>query len=447
MSQHYLPARDESAVFAKVTRRIMPFLILVFMLSYLDRVNIGYAKLQFTSELKFSDTVFGLGAGIFFLGYFLFEVPSNLVLKRVGARLSIARIMVLWGALSSAMMFVRTETEFYVLRFLLGAAEAGLVPGVLLYLTYWFPANRRARTTALFLVAIPISGFLGAPLSGWIMQTFHDAAGLRGWQWMFLIEGLPSVVVGIWAAFYLDDTPEQAKWLDPGEKQLIHQRLSQEFDAQREAGGQHSFWAAFASKRFWLLTAIYFCSVLGVTGLAFWLPQIIKDLGVANLALNGQITALPYFAAAIGMILVSRSSDRTGERRWHYAGSAIVGAGGLIAAGFSMASPTLAVACLALAAAGIYSGLSVFWCMSTSYLQGSAAVAGIAVINSVANLAGYAGPLTMGVIRDQTHNPALGLFFIAAFLLGCAVLTLTLPSMAAQRKSDAPAVVPPRAAA
>ncbi|HEX7988421.1 MAG TPA: MFS transporter, partial [Duganella sp.] len=416
MSQNPTTAHDEAAVFKKVSWRLMPFLILVFMLSYLDRVNIGYAKLQFSAELGFSDTVFGIGAGIFFLGYFLFEVPSNLLLKKIGARLTIARIMVLWGTLSTAMLLVRTEGAFYVLRFLLGAAEAGLVPGVLLYLTYWFPAQRRARTTALFMVAIPISGFIGAPLSGAIMQAFHDTAGLRGWQWMFLIEGVPSIMVGVWAAWYLDDGPERANWLDAGERQLIRQRLAHEAQAAREAGGQHSFWAACASRRFWVLTAIYFCSVLGVTGLAFWLPQIIKDLGVTNLALNGRITALPYIAAAAGMLLVSRSSDRSGERRWHYAASALACAGGLVGAGLSMASPTLAVACLALAAAGVYSGLSVFWCMSTNYLQGAAAVAGIAVINSFANLAGYVGPLTMGILRDRTHNPALGLYVIAAFL-------------------------------
>ncbi|NML32294.1 MFS transporter [Paraburkholderia antibiotica] len=405
----------------------MPFLFVVFMLSYLDRVNIGYAKLQFSSELHLSDTVFGLGAGIFFVGYFLFEVPSNLLLKRFGARLTISRIMILWGIASTAMMFVRTETQFYVLRFLLGVAEAGMVPGVILYLTFWFPANRRARMVAIFLAAIPASGMLGAPLSGFLMHTMHEVHGLRGWQWMFLIEGLPSIALGIVAYFYLDDSPADARWLSAGEKRAIEQRLAHEAAVDSHAGGFANLWHALLSARFWALTFIYFCSVVGVTSLAFWLPQIIRDLGVLNFVSIGQLTAIPYVAAAVGMLLVGWSSDRSGERRWHFALSCVAGAVGLVASGMTTLTPALAIAGLALAAAGIYSTLAIFWSMSASFLQGMAAVAGIAAINSISNLGGYVGPAMLGMVRDATGKTEAGLYLIAAGLAVSGLITLTLP--------------------
>jgi MFS family permease len=438
--------RDSAAIYRKIGWRIMPFLILVFMLSYLDRVNIGYAKLQFSIDLGFSNTVFGLGAGIFFLGYFFFEVPSNLMLRKTGARLTIARIMVLWGLVSAAMALVRSESAFYIMRFLLGVAEAGLVPGVVLYLTYWFPAEKRAQMTAWFLLAIPISGILGAPLSGYIMQSFDQVADLRGWQWMFLIEGLPSVLVGLWALFYLDNGPDSAHWLTADEKAHIRQTLQLESETQRHQGGHAHFWDAFRSGRFWLLTAMYFTSVLGVTGLAFWLPQIIKDLGITDLVSNGQVTAVPYCAAAVVMLLVSRSSDRRAERRWHYALSCLLGAAGLVLSGMALATPVVAVAGLAVAAAGVFASLAVFWSLSTSYLQGTAAVAGIAVINSVANLAGYAGPFAMGVIRDRMHSMTWGLYLIAVCLVGGALLALALPAPRFRRDSESVQPAPPQPA-
>jgi len=323
---------------------------------------------------------------------------------------------------------VRSEYEFYILRFLLGVAEAGLVPGVILYLTFWFPANRRAGMVAIFLAAIPASGIIGAPLSGFLMNLLNDWNGLAGWKWMFLLEGIPSVLVGLAAYWYLDNGPEQANWLTTAERSIVKERLDYETKAQIDVGGHVKVWTALGSLRFWALTVIYFGSVMGVTGLAFWLPQIVRDLGVTNLVSNGLITSLPYIAAAIGMLIVGWSSDRTGERRWHYAISSLVGGLGLVVAGTSSASnPTLSVIGLALAAAGIYGGLAIFWSMSTSFLQGVAAAAGIAVINSISNLGGFVGPQMIGIVRDATHRTDFGLYFIAVFLVLSGAITLSLP--------------------
>jgi D-galactonate transporter len=421
------PADPEARALRKVTWRIMPFLFLVYVLSYLDRVNIGYAKLQFTTDLGLSDAAYGLGAGIFFIGYFLFEVPSNLLLKRFGARATLARITMLWGALSCAMMFVTNETSFYLLRFLLGVAEAGLVPGVVLYLTFWFPADRRARMIAVFMAAIPVAGIVGAPLSGYLMSALHDAHGLRGWQWMFVIEGVPSILTGCWALAVLRNTPDDAAWLSPEEKSALAARLALDRAEAVRAGGEHRLRAALRSGRFWLLTLVYFCLVAGNAGFSFWLPQIIKDLGVADLVTNGFVTAIPYLAAGIGMVLVGRSSDLSGERRWHYALSCFTGAAGLVASAALTHSIPLAVAGLAVAYIGILSGFGIFWSMATGYLQGTAAVAGIAVINSIANLAGYASPYALGLIKDATHRITPGLVLIAVALVAGGLVTLALP--------------------
>ena len=420
-------AAIEARALRKITWHIMPFLFLVYVLSYLDRVNIGYAKLQFTGDLGLSNTAYGLGAGIFFFGYFVFEVPSNLLLKKFGARATIARITMLWGALSCVMMFVRSETMFYVLRFLLGVAEAGLVPGVVLYLTFWFPSDRRARMVAVFMAAIPVAGIIGAPLSGFLMSALHEAHGLRGWQWMFLIEGIPSILAGFWALAVLRNTPAEAGWLDEEEKRVVLARLMRENTAAASAGAEHSLRAALRSGRFWLLTLIYFCLVTGNAGFSFWLPQIVKDLGVTNLVNNGLVTAIPYLAAGIGMILIGRSSDITGERRWHYAVCCFIGAAGLLGSASVTNSIPLAVTGLSIAYIGILAGFGIFWSMSTTFLQGSAAVAGIAVINSIANLAGYVSPYVLGVVKDATHSVTLGLVLIAGALIVGGLVTLLMP--------------------
>jgi D-galactonate transporter len=422
----------EAAAIRKITWRIMPFLFLVYVLSYLDRVNIGYAKLQFTGDLGLSNAAYGLGAGIFFFGYFVFEVPSNLLLKKFGARATIARITMLWGLLSCLMMFVRSETMFYVLRFFLGVAEAGLVPGVVLYLTFWFPSDRRARMVAVFMAAIPVAGIIGAPLSGFLMSALHEAHGLRGWQWMFLIEGIPSILAGFWALAVLRNTPAEAAWLTDDEKRVILARISRENAAAAAEGAEHSLSIALRSGRFWLLTLIYFCLVTGNAGFSFWLPQIVKDLGVTNLVTNGFVTAIPYLAAGIGMILIGRSSDVTGERRWHYAVCCFIGAAGLLGSASVTNSIPLAVTGLSIAYIGILAGFGIFWSMSTSFLQGTAAVAGIAVINSIANLAGYVSPYVLGIVKDATHSVTFGLVLIAGALIVGGLVTLMMPRVRVQ---------------
>jgi D-galactonate transporter len=432
----------EAAALRKITWRIMPFLFLVYVLSYLDRVNIGYAKLQFTGDLGLSNAAYGLGAGIFFFGYFVFEVPSNLLLKKFGARATIARITMLWGLLSCLMMFVRSETMFYVLRFCLGVAEAGLVPGVVLYLTFWFPSDRRARMVAVFMAAIPVAGIIGAPLSGFLMSALHEAHGLRGWQWMFLIEGIPSILAGFWALAVLRNTPAEAAWLTDDEKRVILARLSRENTAAAAAGAEQSLAVALRSGRFWLLTLIYFCLVAGNAGFSFWLPQIVKDLGVTNLVTNGFVTAIPYLAAGIGMILIGRSSDITGERRWHYAVCCFIGAAGLLGSASVTNSIPLAVTGLSIAYIGILAGFGIFWSMSTTFLQGTAAVAGIAVINSIANLAGYVSPYVLGIVKDATHSVTFGLVLIAGALIVGGLVTLMMPRVKVQH---AAAVTPSRA--
>jgi D-galactonate transporter len=432
----------EATALRKITWRIMPFLFLVYVLSYLDRVNIGYAKLQFTGDLGLSNAAYGLGAGIFFFGYFVFEVPSNLLLKKFGARATIARITMLWGLLSCLMMFVRSETMFYVLRFFLGVAEAGLVPGVVLYLTFWFPSDRRARMVAVFMAAIPVAGIIGAPLSGFLMSALHDAHGLRGWQWMFLIEGIPSILAGFWALAVLRNTPAEAAWLSTDEKRVITSRLARENSAATAAGAEHSLAVALRAGRFWLLTLIYFCLVAGNAGFSFWLPQIVKDLGVTNLVTNGFVTAIPYLAAGIGMILIGRSSDITGERRWHYAICCFIGAAGLLGSASVTNSIPLAVTGLSIAYIGILAGFGIFWSMSTTFLQGTAAVAGIAVINSIANLAGYVSPYVLGIVKDATHSVTFGLVLIAGALTVGGLVTLMMPRVKVQHAAQ---VAPGRA--
>lgn len=328
---------------------------------------------------------------------------------------------------------VRTQRD-HVLRaaLFLGVAEAGLVPGVVLYLTFWFPSDRRARMVAVFMAAIPVAGIIGAPLSGFLMSALHEAHGLRGWQWMFLIEGIPSILAGFWALAVLRNTPAEAPWLSDDEKRVILARISRENAAAAAEGAEHSLSVALRSGRFWLLTLIYFCLVTGNAGFSFWLPQIVKDLGVTNLVTNGFVTAIPYLAAGIGMILIGRSSDVTGERRWHYAVCCFIGAAGLLGSASVTNSIPLAVTGLSIAYIGILAGFGIFWSMSTSFLQGTAAVAGIAVINSIANLAGYVSPYVLGIVKDATHSVTFGLVLIAGALIVGGLVTLMMPRVRVQ---------------
>ena len=430
-SSHIASEALERAAYSKVTWRLIPFLFLCYVVAYLDRVNVGFAKLQMLTDLKFSDTVYGLGAGIFFIGYFLFEVPSNIILHRTGARVWIARIMVTWGVISSAMMFVDSPTMFYVLRFFLGVAEAGFFPGIILYLTYWFPSARRARVVALFMTAIALSGVVGGPLSGWIMQSFAGVNGWSGWQWLFLLEGIPSIVVGVCVFFYLDDSIAKAKWLSDAEKKLLIDNISRDEGARAD----HSLKQVFSNGRVWLMAGIYFCFIMGLYGISFWLPQLIKTAGVKDVLNVGLLTMIPYALAAVAMVLASRSSDRTGERRLHTAGAGFVGGVGLVLSGIFGGDVMLAMAALSLATMGILTSLPLFWTLPTSMLRGAAAAAGIALINSVGNLAGFVSPFLVGSIKDATGSTTAGLYVLAAslFLGGVLVLFAT----RSQRQSSA----------
>ena len=413
----------EKSAYNKVAWRLIPFLFLCYVVAYLDRVNVGFAKLQMLTDLKFSETIYGLGAGIFFVGYFLFEVPSNIILHRTGARVWIARIMVTWGVISSAMMLVTTPAMFYVLRFLLGIAEAGFFPGIILYLTYWFPMQRRARVVALFMTAIALSGVVGGPLSGWIMQAFAGVNGWHGWQWLFLLEGIPSILVGICVFFYLEDSIAGAKWLTDAEKQLLIDNIRRDESGRSE----HSLKQVFRNPKVWLMASIYFCSVMGLYGISFWLPQLIKNAGVKDVLDVGLLTMIPYGLAAVAMVVASRSSDRSGERRLHTSGAAFIGGLGLVLSGVFGNDIVLAMAALSLATMGILTSLPLFWTLPTAMLRGSAAAAGIALINALGNLAGFVSPFMVGSIKDATGSTTAGLYVLAGslFLGGILVLLAT----------------------
>jgi MFS family permease len=431
---HDFDAASLDRLYSKVTRRIVPLMVLGYVAAYLDRVNVGFAKLQMLGDLKFSETVYGLGAGVFFVGYFLFEVPSNMMLHRIGARRWLARIMITWGLISAAMMFVTTPASIYALRFLLGAAEAGFFPGVIYYLTQWYPAARRGRIVALFMTAVPLCSFAGSLVSGAIMQAFDGDMGLAGWQWLFLIEALPALVIGVYYLLRLTDNIQAATWLQPEEKAVLTaQLLAQGTDT---SGG--TFRSAFQDWRVWVACLIYFSCTSGIYGLGFWLPTIVADMGVKSPLEIGMLTAIPYAAAAVGMVLVGRRSDKHRERRWHFAVSAALGGLGLVLSVQFSNHPAAALTALTLATVGVLSASPLFWSFPTVFLRGAAAAAGIAIINSIANLGGFVIPFLVGAIKDSTGSTANGMYFIAGLLFGGAVLAI------AVRFADRRSAVPSR---
>jgi MFS transporter, ACS family, tartrate transporter len=412
---------SESAVLAKLTRRLIPFMFLLYIVSYLDRINVGFAALQLNQALRFDPAVFGFGAGIFFIGYFIFEIPSNLIMERVGARIWIARILVTWGFISSAMMFVNGAFAFYMLRFLLGVAEAGFFPGMILYLTYWFPADARGRAVARFMTATAIAGIIGGPLSGLLLRM-NGVAGLAGWQWLFLVEGIPAVILGFVVFRILPDGPEQARWLSPDEKAWITFRLENEREEKRDRG-HSTLRGALRSGHVWRLALIYFAVIMSFYGISLWLPQIVQSFSGLSDLLVGFVSAVPYVAASFCMVVIGRSSDRSGERRWHVAIAAFAGAAGLVAAGF-LNVPAVQLAALSLAAVGIWGTLGPFWAMSSEFLSGTGAAAGIALINSIGNLGGFLGPFVVGLVRSRTDNFALALLALAVWPFIGGILTL-----------------------
>ncbi|MCA7903438.1 MFS transporter [Burkholderia cepacia] len=411
---------DLDALYRRIGWKLMPLLLVAQVLAYLDRVNVGAAKLQMAGDLGLSDTVYGIGAGIFFVGYFLFEVPSNLMLHRVGARVWIARIMVTWGIVSAAAAWVHSPATFYLQRLILGVAEAGFFPGIVLYLTYWFPAHRRGRMTTLFMSATAVAGIVGNMLSGWIMTNLDGFAALSGWQWTFVIEGLPTVVVGLVVHYLLPSSPNDARWLSPEEADAVLRGL--DVNAGRAEETQRA--SRLSASEMVLLTTIYFLLLVGLYGIGFWLPTLVKDTGLTKLSWIGVCSAIPYVIAVLAMNVGARSADRAGNWAAYVVGGAgVASVGFILSASFSGALPAV-IAGLSLAAAGTLTALPLFWHLPTMRLTGTAAAAGIATINCFGNLAGFAGPIAFGWLKDRHHDAIGPTMLLALSALAAALLTV-----------------------
>lgn len=412
----------EKRTLKKITWRIVPFIMILYLIAYIDRVNIGFAALTMKEDLGFTASVLGFGAGIFFLGYFLFEVPSNVILHKVGARIWIARVMVTWGLIAGGMAFVDSTTSFYVMRFLLGVAEAGFFPGIILYLSYWFPARHRAGVIAMFMAAAPIAVAIGSPISAALLQM-DGIWGFAGWQWMFVIEAIPAVILGIVVFFYMTDRPEKAKWLKEDERNWLVKTMQDE-DVGKNSNQHHSILRGLLNPRVLALALVYFGTSAGLYTLSIWAPQIIKDLGVSSMTV-GLVNAIPPIISVVAMVLWSRHSDRTGERTWHVAIACMLAAVGLVIAATTHNMVGL-IAALTIINVGISCSKPPLWSMPTLFLSGTAAATGIATINSIGNLGGFAGPVMIGWIKDQTGSYAGGLYFVAGLLVLSTVLTLIL---------------------
>jgi MFS family permease len=430
----------------KAALRLAPFLILCYLIAFLDRVNVGFAALTMNKELGLTAEMFGFGAGIFFFGYFLFEVPSNLILERVGARRWIARIMISWGVISASFAFVPSISAifqrlgfsffdnahtFYLMRFIFGAAEAGFFPGIILYLTYWFTADERARWVGVFITGNPLSSVIGGPISGFILDALDGSMGLGGWQWLFLIEGVPSVLVGLWALRHLTDKPGEAAWLEPNERVALQERIDHERKS-REAIRHYKVGEALTNPRVLGLSAVYFGLLCGQYGIVYWLPQIVKGVaadigldkitGVSINALTGYLVAIPFAFAVVAMIWWASHSDVTRERVWHFVCPATVAGLALIASAY-LGNPVLAAVSLTICAMGIYAAHAIFWTLPTGFLTGSAAAGGIALVNSIGTLGGFAGPYAIGWIKDATGETTLGLVVLAVGMIMAGVVT------------------------
>lgn len=412
----------EEGLYRRLAWRIMPMLFIGYVIAYLDRVNLGFAKLQMMDDLKFSETVYGIGAGVFFLGYFLFEVPSNIILHKIGARVWICRVMVVWGIVSACTAFVTEPWQFYTARAALGVAEAGFFPGLVLYLTYWFPSHRRGKMMAVLMAGNPVSGMIGGPLSGGIMNQLEGYRSFAGWQWMFILEAIPAIVLGVIIFARLEDSIAASKWLSPSEKNY----LSSQIDAEARGKTQVSMLSSFKTWRVWLMCAILFGIVMGSYGIGFWQPAIIKQSGVTNNFTIGLLTIIPYALALICMLLNGRHADETHERRWHVILPALVGASGFVLLTQTGGSTLISMVGLSLAAIGVISALPMFWALPTSFLGGGAAAAGIALINCTGNLAGFVSPAVVGYLKTQTGTLDSGLYLIAGSLLMSAILILFL---------------------
>jgi len=411
-----------TALYRKIAWRIMPIMLAAYIANYIDRVNVSFAKLQMLTDLRFSESVYGFGAGVFFLGYFIFEVPSNLILHKIGARVWICRVLVTWGIVSGCTALVRTPTEFYTMRLLLGVAESGFFPGMILYLTYWFPSHRRANMVAILLAGSAISGIVGGPVSGYIMRFFAGTHGVAGWQWLFLLEAVPAILLGIVVFFTFDDRVLHATWLTPEEKSIV----ASEIDEEAGVKTHHTILSVFLSPRVWLMGSIYFGIEMGSYAIGFWLPTIIRETGVKDPFQIGLRTVAPYTLALICMILTGRHSDRTRERRWHIVVPCIVAAIGFALCTQGASSPLTAAIGMNMAVAGVVTSIPMFWALPTSFLGGAAAAAGIALVNCTGNLGGFFSPAIIGILKTHTGTLDSGLLLIAACMLASAALILTL---------------------
>jgi MFS family permease len=407
-------ALEENRVYRKITRRLVPIIFIAYLFAFLDRINIGYAQLQMKQALGFSDAVYGFGAGVFFISYLLLEVPSNLLFERIGARLTFLRIMVLWGLVSAATMFVSTPLQFYVLRFLLGAFEAGFFPGIILYLTWWYPSARRGRVTGQFLFAMPVAGVLGGPLSGWIMSSLDGVASLGGWQWCFLLEGLPTVALGVLCYVMLANRPGEPKWLDAHEKNVVLSAMAAD---QVQDTGHGRLRDAFIDPRIYAIALIYFSAACGAYTFSFWLPTMIKALGVQHIGHIGWYSTLPYAFGAAGMLLLPWSSDRRRERRWHLALAYVLGASALAATTLTGGSLAVSLVLLCVSAFFVFGAGAVFWTIPPTYLSGKALAPGIAVVSSLGILGGLISPTLIGFVKTVTGNLNNGLYVMSAVLV------------------------------
>lgn len=414
----------ETTTINRVYWRIIPLFFAMMFFNYLDRINIGFAGLRMNGDLGFGPAVFGFGASIFFLGYMVLEVPSNLMLHWVGARIWLARILVAWGAVATCMAFVSGAWSFYVLRFGLGIAEAGFMPGLVLYLTYWFPTRYRARAIAGYIIAGAFSAVLGGPISTTLMTYLNGFAGLHGWQWMFIAEGVPTVLLGVFTLYYLTDRPADATWLTPAQREWLQSVLQAE-TAEIERNGRVRLIDSIRDIRAWLLATLFGCALVGIYGMLMWLPQIIKSLGKLSDIQVGFLSSVPPLLGVVGTILVSRSSDRSGDRKMHLAALYTLGAIGMLASAF-VADPIWAYVCLCVAGLGINSGNSLFWSLNASFMTGIAAAASIAAVNTIAQFGGLIGPWLIGIVKDSTGSYSLALATISGFLLIAAAIAATM---------------------
>jgi ACS family phthalate transporter-like MFS transporter len=411
------------ATYRKVTWRLMAFLFVCWVLNYIDRVNVSFAQLQLKHDLGLSDAAYGLGVSLFFIGYILFEVPSTLLLKRIGARKTVTRIMLLWGGITVSMAFLTAPWQFYLARTLLGAAEGGFWPGIILFLTYWYPSARRARITSRFLLAIAVAGIIGGPLSGYILQNFSGVLGFRNWQWLFFLEGLPAVVAGVIAFFYLTDKPQQAKWLSDEQKKIILQALESD-ERQKSHNAPAKILAALCDVRVYVLAAGWATVPLCGTILNYWTPTIIKQAGVTNILHIGLLSVLPYIVGAIAMLVIARSSDLTLERRWHFAASTTVGAAGAALLTLVTGEWPAAIACLSLVSISYFAAAAIIWSIPPSYLSGNAAAGGIAVISGLGQVGAFFGPILLGWVKTVTGSFSAGLLLVAALVFVGGVLVV-----------------------